>query len=98
MCVQQVVYLFEPWTPDHKERQSKLLGLDRILGTSMAEGLVLTTPDNRSILVENAVVDNGSQAPCRARCVCRPINLHCPHVKAVAGCMHELYTGCMHYA
>jgi len=36
----------------------------------MAEGLVLTTPDNRSILVENAVVDNGSQAPIVTEVAC----------------------------
>jgi len=70
MCVQQVVYLFEPVHPNHSERQSKLLGLDRIVGTSMAEGLVLTTPDSRTVLVENAVVDNGSQAPIITEVAC----------------------------
>jgi hypothetical protein len=51
---------FKPMKLDYAKRQSLPVTLDFLTGTSKLDGLTLTTPDGRDILVRGAFKDNGS--------------------------------------
>jgi hypothetical protein len=86
----KMTYLFKPeWQP-YAEKQAVRQTLDRIISADMMTGITLTTPDGHKILLQDTIVDQGSEAAIISEEQCLEVGIHIycvdlPGLKTISG-------------